>query len=130
MLSGETNETCVPWKNGLYTVTHFENGCISNFSSAYSMDLTDNIDLGNGQYARLYPNPVTTILTIQWNINDVSALSVSISDMQGKPVLIKSNFQKTGASVNLSILPPGIYLLKIYNPSSNINKTIKIVKTN
>ena len=129
-LTGETNDTCVPWKNGLYTVTHFENGCISDYSNAYSVDLTDNIDLGNGQYARFYPNPVTTILNIQWNINDFSALSVSISDMQGKPVLIKNDFQKTSASINLSILPPGIYLLKIADPASNINKTVKIVKTN
>jgi len=130
ILTGETNATCIPWKNGLYTVTHSENGCASDFSSPYKVELADNYDLGNGQFARLYPNPVTTNLTIQWNINDISSLSISISDMQGRPVVIKSDLQQKDASINLSELPPGNYLLKIYDPQSNINKTVKIVKTN
>jgi hypothetical protein len=130
IIPGATNETCTPWKNGSYTVTHFENGCTSDYSTAFNVNLTENIDLGNGQYARLYPNPVTTDLTIKWDMNDVSSLSISITDLQGNTILVKSDFQQAGTSIDLSGLSPGYYLVKMYNPKSDINKTIKIIKSN
>ena len=130
IIPGATNATCMPDKNGLYTVTHSESGCISDFSSGINIELTESIDLGNGQHVRLYPNPVTTNLTMQWDIDNLSSLNISISDLQGKPVILKSDLQQKGATINLTELPSGYYILKLYNPESGINKSIKIFKAN
>jgi FG-GAP-like repeat/Secretion system C-terminal sorting domain/IPT/TIG domain len=129
-IPGTTGESCIPTLNGLYTVTHIENGCMSDMSAAIKVDLAENIDLGNGQFARIYPNPVTTDMTIKWNIQNVSSLVISITDLQGKPVIVKNDFQQKGTTINLSGLAPGYYLLRFYEPKSNINKTAKILKAN
>jgi len=130
IIPGATNDTYIPAKNGLYTATHTENGCTSDFSTAINIDLTGNIDLGNGQYARFYPNPVTTDLTIKWEINNISSLTISISDLQGKPVILKTDLQPKGTTIDMSGLAPGYYILKMLNPQSNISKAVKILKTN
>ena len=128
-ISGATDKTFAPVQNGLYTVTHSENGCTSDISSGFTINMTDEIDFGNGQHARLYPNPVTTDLTLKWKINSGS-LSISISDLQGRPVTTVTDLTEQGTTINLSALPPGYYFVKMYSAESGINKTIKILKTN
>ena len=127
---GAINKTFVPVQNGLYSVTHTENGCTGDFSSGYNVNMTDEIDLGNGQHARLYPNPVTTDLTIKWKINSAGSLSISITDLQGRPVTTVKDPTEQGTTINLSSLSPGFYLLKMYDVESGIDKTVKILKTN
>ena len=99
-------------------------------SSGYNVNMADEIDLGNGQHARLYPNPVTTDLTIKWQINSGSSLNISITDLQGRPVVTLMDLTEQGATINLSALSPGYYLLKMYSSESGINKTVKILKAN
>jgi FG-GAP-like repeat/Secretion system C-terminal sorting domain/IPT/TIG domain len=129
-IMGATDKLFVPVQNGLYTVTHSENGCTSDISSGYNVNMTDEVDLGNGQHARLYPNPVTTDLTIKWQINSGSSLNISITDIQGNPVATVMNLTEQGTTINLSALSPGYYFLKMYSPESGINKTVKILKAN
>ena len=127
---GATDKIFAPVQNGLYYVTHSENGCTSDFSSGYNVNMTDEIDLGNGQHARLYPNPVTTDLTIKWQINSGSSLDISITDLQGRPVVTLLDLTEQGTTINLSALSTGYYLLKMYSSESGINKTVKILKVN
>jgi hypothetical protein len=117
-------------QNGLYSVTHSENGCTSDISAGYNVNLTDDIDMGNGQHVRIYPNPVSTDLTIKSDNNNLASLSISITDLQGKPVIQNSNLTQKGATLDLSGLSPGYYLLTIYNSQSNFSKTVKILKAN
>jgi hypothetical protein len=129
-IPGATDKTFVPVQNGLYTVTHSEYDCTSDFSSGYNVNMTDEIDLGNGQYARLYPNPVTTDLTIKWKTNSAGSLNISITDLQGRPVVTIMDLTEQGTTINLSTLSPGCYLLKMYSAESGIDKTVKILKAN
>ena len=110
-------------------VTNSENGCTSDFSSGYNVNMTDEVDLGNGQHARLYPNPVTTDLTLKWQINSGS-LNISITDLQGQPVVTVMDLTEQGTTINLSALPTGYYFVKMYSSESGINKTVKILKVN
>ena len=52
-------------------------------SSGYTVNMTDEVDLGNGQHARVFPIPATIDLTLKWKINSGS-LSISISDLAGE----------------------------------------------
>ena len=128
-ISGATDNTFAPVQNGIYNVTNSENGCTSDMSSGYTVNMTDEVDLGNGQHARLYPNPVTTDLTLKWKINSGS-LNISITDLQGQPVVTAMNLTEQGTTINLSALPTGYYFVKMYSAESGINKTVKILKVN
>jgi FG-GAP-like repeat/IPT/TIG domain/Secretion system C-terminal sorting domain len=129
IIPGATAQTYQPKQSGSYTVKNTLNDCISDFSPSYTFALTGTIDLGNGEYINLYPNPVKNKLYINWNINSMPLLNIQVSDFQGNQVLLIENIQ-TPALIDLSPLPQGIYLIKIYNSQLNISNTIKIIKEN
>lgn len=106
IIAGAKGQTYLATESGSYTVTSLLNGCTSDFSAPYNFALAGTINLGNGQYIRLYPNPVTSDLNISANIS-------------------------SGMAIDMSKLPQGFYLVKIYcNGPVKINETVKIFKGN
>ena len=127
IIPGATAQTYQSKQSGSYSVRNTLNDCTSDFSLPYTFALTGTINLGNGEYINLYPNPVKDKLYINWNITGMPSLDVQVSDFQGKPVLLNKNIH-TPALINLSSLPQGIYFIKIFNIQLNISNTIKIIK--
>jgi hypothetical protein len=84
--------------------------------------------LGGNQYVKLWPNPVQSNLIIQWNVNNVRALSVEVRDMYGKPVLYKQSVN-SGEAINVTALPAGTYFVKIYGNQKPLG-SLKILKVN
>jgi len=75
----------------------------------------------------IYPNPFEDMLNIQFPPHFNQRVGVSIFDVQGK-VVFKDDFSSTQNTVdlNLSILKPGVYLLKITTAGTEtIHKIIK-----
>jgi hypothetical protein len=72
----------------------------------------------------LYPNPAAE--TIRLSLNDAGAESYHILTLQGSEVL-SGVLQQQNAAVNVSALPPGIYLLRIAgkNGESNVARFVK-----
>ncbi len=68
----------------------------------------------------LFPNPATTTL----NVVAGEKVNVAILSMDGK-LLIE---QKDAASVNVSSLATGVYMVKVYNANGNVIKTAKFEK--
>jgi hypothetical protein len=126
-ISLATGQIYVPTETGSYTVQVSSNGCTSDFSSPYIFALTGVINLGNGAFINLYPNPVRNQLNINWNIPAMATLSVQINDLNGNHVFLNSDMHN-GNSINLTGLPAGIYVIKFYNSQLNINKTVRIIK--
>jgi hypothetical protein len=127
-ITGATSATYHPAQSGSYTVQATRAGCVSDISAPYSYLANGVIDLGNGQFVNLYPNPVQNSLNVYWNINGMPMLDIVISDLQGrqmKTVMHASN----GTVLDLTGLPRGIYNVKIYSADSyKINKTVRILK--
>lgn len=69
---------------------------------------------------KIYPNPTNDILTIDSNF-DIN--NIQIFDLTGKEILQQSNTQQ----INVSLLPKGVYLLKVFdfNGKFNVQKFIK-----
>jgi hypothetical protein len=127
IIPGAVNSIYQPEKNGNYTVTVTTDGCTSDASASYSFVRTGVINLGNERYVAIYPNPVSDKLSISWSFNDVTVLNVSISDLSGNQLLTKN--VTNGTIINISTLPPGIYLVRIYSSDHlKINKSTKIIK--
>lgn len=129
IISGATDQAYQPTQNGNYTVMTTSGGCTSAPSAAFIFSLTGVIDLGNNQYVKIFPNPVTDRLYLSWNINGSPLLNIEISDLQGRSILTRNNIT-SGTPILISYLPTGIYFVKISNQKLKINGTARIVKQN
>lgn len=123
-----TAQTYQPAEYGVYTVNVTANGCTSAFSAGFTYNITGTIDLGGNQYVKLWPNPVQSNLIVQWNVNNVRALSVEIRDMYGKLVLYNQSVN-SGEAINVTALPTGTYFVKVYGNQKPLG-ALKILKVN
>lgn len=85
------------------------------------------IDLENNVNVSTYPNPTSSKLNIRLGGSEPKNLSFSMHDLNGR--LVKTGKLTNQLSeINIQNLEAAAYLLKIYNPSSQIIKTFKIIK--
>jgi pectate lyase len=91
------------------------------------LDVCQSAPLGvseiNTEAFRLYPNPVTNILTIELG-NEFTANSViKLYDISGKLISTKK-VKETTQTLNMQQLQAGVYLIKVSNGSKNVVKRI------
>ena len=105
------------------------NACVisSGFGQTedYTMNVSSNptgIENIKTSGIKLYPNPVNDQLNF---ISSENINSISILNLTGQEVL-QSKINTTSGQVNVSALPKGIYILKIF--STGVVKTFKINK--
>ncbi|MDD4848955.1 MAG: endonuclease, partial [Bacteroidales bacterium] len=82
----------------------------------------DNI-VENTDFANIYPNPVSSTLTIQTN----NACHVSLYDIFGRCIL-QQYISDTETLLDMQSLPQGIYILKMQSVNSELIYSYKIVK--
>lgn len=76
---------------------------------------------------KVYPNPVSDKINIDFSSDFQSKVSLKLFDIQGKLVASKTKSNKENSvDINVDSLPTGIYLLKIMDAISS--KNIKIIK--
>jgi hypothetical protein len=127
-IPGATLPVYHPSGPGNYTVRSTVGNCESAVSAPYALALSGQINLGNGQYLSLAPNPVQNSLSIFWNINGNALLDVVVTDLQGRQMLAAYNVAN-GTVLDLTGLPKGVYNVRVFSSGSlNINKSIKILK--
>ena len=81
---------------------------------------TGDNEITNPTILGLYPNPSNGIITLKIT-NETSAISnIQIFNTMGQVVMEKKEFIYDGISIDLSILKPGVYLLRIQNSTHKI----------
>jgi len=123
--------------NGTYSASDF----FGNSAENYAIDFVDNtgyvvgkngsilknptgtmsLQKSNNKEFIVHPNPANDFVIIE-NLNDTKGISCQIIDVNGQVVLEK-NLEKN--IIDISQLPNGIYLLKLYN--KNISLTQKLI---
>jgi hypothetical protein len=108
--------------NGMAEFINVVDPNASGISGTSSFDFS-TLSTKNNELAALsiYPNPVKDIIHIK-NIN-TAIVKVEIHNVNGQLVFSK---EKNLTALNVSSLPSGIYMLKMY--SENAQKTIKLIK--
>jgi hypothetical protein len=86
--------------------------------------VTEVKEAENFQLTILYPNPFENVLNIA--VTEGIQYTVKISDINGKPLLVKSSDQVNNNMLDVTSLHKGIYFLQIILKSET--KTYKIVK--
>jgi hypothetical protein len=129
LIPNATGQTIRPAQYGNYTVQVTANGCTSALSAVYSYVLTGVIDLGNNQFIKLWPNPVRSVMVIQWNVANLQKLTVEVRDIHGKLAFLNQHIS-SGETINLSALATGTYFVKMIGANRNPIGTMKILKVN
>ena len=80
-------------------------------------------DIETTSYVNIYPNPVTDILHIDTDIDEV--FNVEILSITGQRIFIQNDYNQYD-ELNISSLPAGIYFIRIFNEKHRTIK--KIVK--
>ncbi len=127
-LALDTTRIISPGPAGAYTVTTTRDGCTSDPSIPYYWGGAQAIQLPDDQYIRIYPNPVTDFLFIEEHVNGQALLlDLTFIDDRGRILLIVP--QTSGASVDVSTLPVGIFFVHVHADGANkVDKTVEILK--
>jgi hypothetical protein len=89
-IAGATSQRYKPVTSGNHSVRSTVDGCTGPMSDNYSYTVTGLLDLGNGRYIKLYPNPLPdgSLLTVDWSLGStVRSLRLTIRDNNGREVL-------------------------------------------
>ncbi|MGZ3895091.1 MAG: FG-GAP-like repeat-containing protein [Flavisolibacter sp.] len=125
-IPGAKDPTYQASQKGSYSVQQTLGTCTSDLSPAYPFEATGMINLGNGQFITIYPNPVRQSLLINYQVDGISTLDLEFCDLNGRRIRLANNV-RAGSLVDLSDLTPGVYLIK---PLSTLRsfKSIKMIK--
>ena len=82
-------------------------GALSNQNNLHKKNIT------------VYPNPSNGLI----NVNSIEKVSYKLYDLKGRE-LLSSNKKDSLFSLDVSFLPKGIYLLKLYSDTSFINQKV------
>ena len=120
IVNTSTTGSYTPTAVGSYTAKAFEansaGGCISSSASnAVSITATPIIE-GQNVNISVYPNPITSSVTISTTLSD--RLSYELSDMNG--TLLRSADFTSAANLNVENLKSGSYVLTIKSNDSKI----------
>lgn len=113
-------------ESGFYTISQTVNKCGKSDTKTKTIDIIVlGTDLFNQEIIKVYPNPTSEILNLEFNRN-YESINVTISDLSGKSVLATSTKIRSELALNISNLSKGIYVLKlIADESIYFEKVIK-----
>ncbi len=123
-INGATAKAFAPSANGSYAVEITENGCVDT-SSCYAI-IGVGISVLKKQNIKVYPNPVSSIFTIELD-KQYNKAEIHLTDIRGRKLLSKTITGLTTFTVDMSEYDNGIYLLSISLDNIPV-QTIRIVK--
>lgn len=123
LVAGDTSRTMPYLGNGLYQASYYDaNHCLRT--------LSENVNLNTDIY-RIFPNPTSDVVHFEFNSTESSRYELYVYNDIGKRVLhqyIDANIGKNNLVINLSLLAPGSYYLKILRPNlETINSKIIVL---
>jgi hypothetical protein len=97
------------------------------FFKSTNNQVTAVINYDNGQYLKIYPNPVQSILKIDFDLGQKKQVDIKVYDMTGRMVMNRPGMKK-GSSITMTGLAKGIYNVKVWTSDGKILMTEKIIK--
>jgi hypothetical protein len=97
------------------------------FFKSTSNQVTAVINYDNGQYIKLYPNPVQSVLNIDFELGQNKLLDMKVYDMAGR-LAIERKAARTGAKVSLISLAKGTYNVQVWGADGKLLMSDKIIK--
>jgi hypothetical protein len=96
---------------GSYNVQVNLSGCVSPVSETFAFVPTPVITIDASNSIRYYPNPVRREMTVDFRWNNMTSLSASVYDRQGR-IVARFGDIRSGKSIDLSTLASGSYVIR------------------
>jgi hypothetical protein len=96
------------------------------FKSAANV-VTAVTNWSNGDYIKVYPNPVVTNMQVDYKLGMQRELTLKVYDMSGREVLTQEKV-KSGDQVNISSLLRGIYQYQLLDKTGKLLMDGKVLK--
>ncbi|MFC2130364.1 SBBP repeat-containing protein [Bacteroidota bacterium] len=133
-IPGANNRNYTPDTSGYYTVQVTDtNGCKSDLSEPYYFDITP-VDESNvkKQTLRIYPNPSTNQLFIEYYVDTSGNISLELYDILGNKVAIITEGYKTISNhiiqFNTDNISNGLYYIIFRSNGISIGKKFSVIK--
>lgn len=97
-------------------------------SSPYYYLVTDIIQLSNGEFIKLAPNPFVNQLNLDFNIKGYQKLNMDVFEMTTGNKVYSSQALYAGTPISLGALAPGTYIIKFTSNDNKIVQQFKMVK--
>jgi hypothetical protein len=81
----------------------------------------------NGDYIKVYPNPVVTLMQVDYKLGMQRDLTLKVYDMSGREVLTQKKL-KSGDQVNMGRLLRGIYQYQLIDKTGKLLMADKLMK--
>ena len=120
-IAGATSQNYTATANGNYAVIVTDNGC-TDTSACLSVTNVGIEDLDVNDFA-IFPNPNNGEFTLTINTNN--AVNIEIYNVVGE-VIYQDRVNTNQVEINLGDVEAGVYLIKIFNDNSVIEKSIVI----
>lgn len=130
LISGATDYFYVASQIGMYSVSVTSiKGCGEATASISFVFTGEQQAIDNRGALMLYPNPAVTSVNITFPHSEISAGQVTVIDCYGRAVSHTSfanNYGQTGLSINVTDLPPGVYVAYIEMQESHYERVFTI----
>ncbi|MCX6180606.1 MAG: T9SS type A sorting domain-containing protein [Bacteroidetes bacterium] len=102
---------------------------ISNFKIGKQSSLSVSTVKQVGSYS-VFPNPTSDFANVTLQLNEVSAVNISVVDMFGRTVkqVVNGNFSSVNEMVNVSDLSQGVYTVNYMVDGATAKSTLLMVK--
>jgi len=124
LISGATNATLNVTQVGVYKVEVLGNGCNSDFSDDFPIIITGDLSESSDSAIKIYPNPVTDILTIYLGDSPDKKV-ITITDLTGRKLQSKEE-SGNEAQLNVAELYAGTYVISV--KSQNTIYALRFIK--
>lgn len=124
----DTAQKIKPTIAGSYTAKTTQNGCASMMSAAYYYLVTDIINLENGEYIKLAPNPFQGTLNFDFNIKGYQYLNLEVIELSTGNKVDQRRGVYPGSSLQFNGLNAGTYLIRVISSDNKVNYQFKMVK--
>jgi hypothetical protein len=124
-ITGETDQYFIPSENGSYACE------ISNGECSVTSECVEISDVGiHNQFGsdfRVYPNPTTGFVTIDFNQMVGQNFAVSITDVEGRVIFsdrFSDNVIEQKINLDLSIYNDGLYFIVLQSETDSVTKKV------
>ena len=97
------------------------------FFKSTNNQVTAVINYDNGQYLKIYPNPVQSVLKVDFDLGQQRKVDIKLYDMTGRLVIDRPGLRK-GSTLTMTGLSKGIYNVKVWGIDGKLLMTEKIIK--
>jgi hypothetical protein len=127
VIPGANAQVYHPGMAGYYEAVRDTGNCPSKKSNRIYISLLKVGQLNGGSEVKIYPNPTSGLITLDWNTN-VSA-TITVSNMIGQVMRTEEVSRASQHNTDLSAFPPGGYIVTVRDEFGNTS-THKVLLTN